>query len=566
MTFLGSGHEDAGHKDNMMSEAETAPIEKLGFGANLRVMAKELFRIDAHDEGRNIAFFHQLQSVSNARLTMDWLTIPMGAALYFMFRDQSNHAMMLAGLVGLSLVPFLAHVLIPSQLEAERDMPRLRTLAWYNIIFSCLMATSWSLLVLSVTLYSQDDSALLMGFINLGMVVIAALFFVNFPLGYLFYGTISSIALLLTARYGSMNMPWLAQPLIIVFFFMNVKTVLDQTRQFVGIMMTNQNLMAEREQHLVQERLIEAERAAKVQQDAEERASMADEGRRIAEQRSSEMMALAQSFENTIVAMVDVLATSTGKLNQSADYLGELGDAAIGDVKEVTFSASRSSQSMSSIASATDEMQLSISEIARQVGEHVQFSDRAQALAETSGDTMHNLSAEAQRIGTIVATIEAITTQTNLLALNASIEASRAGDAGRGFAVVANEVKSLADQARAATLEISGQVGGMHSSVQSAVDSIGRTGNEISSVAEIAMAIAGAIEQQRDSTGEISRNVGEAAEGADHIARLMQKLSERVQSSGEVAHSVSETSTALHIQAEELKAKTAAFLERLRAA
>lgn len=549
-----------------MSETVTETPPKDSFGKMLRRMIRELFRVDAYDEGRRIAFFHQLQSVSNARLTMDWMTIPMGATLYYLFRNDGHQGLMLSGLVGLTLVPFLAHLFIPSQMEAERDMPRLRTLGWYNIIFSTLMATSWSLLVLSVTLYSGTDASLLMGFINLGMVVIAALFFVNFPLGYLFYGSIATISLMITARFGSMHLPWLTQPLIVAFFLMNVKAVLDQTRQFVGIMTTNQKLMDEREEHRAQERLIEAERAAKAQQDAEERASLAEERRRVAEQRSAEMMALAQSFETSIVAMVDVLAFSTGKLNQSADYLGELGDAAIGDVKEVTFSASRSSQSMSSIASATDEMQLSISEIARQVGEHVQFSDRAQALAESSGDTMHNLSAEAQRIGTIVATIEAITTQTNLLALNASIEASRAGDAGRGFAVVANEVKSLADQARAATLEISGQVGGMHSSVQSAVDSIGRTGHEISSVAEIAMAIAGAIDQQRDSTGEISRNVGEAAEGADHIARLMQKLSERVQSSGEVAHSVSETSTALHIQAEELKAKTAAFLERLRAA
>lgn len=533
---------------------------------SLSRMSKELFRIDARTDRRRLAFFHQLQSVTNARLTMDWLTIPMGAILYYLFRDQSNHTLMLIGLVGLTFAPLFAHFFIPSQMTQERDMPRLKRLALYNIIFSAIMATSWSMLVCSVTLYSNDPSALLMGFINIGMVVVSALFFVNLPIGYLTYGLISTVSLLLTARYSNMNLPWLAQPLVIAFFIMNMKTVLDQTRQFVGIMTTNQNLMDEREEHLAQERLIEAEQAAKAQRDAEERASHADERRQAAEQRSSEMMALAQSFESTIVATVDALAVATGKLTQSADHLGALGDAAIGDVKDVTQSASRSSHSMSSIASATDEMQLSISEIARQVGEHVQFSDRAQALAETSGGTMQHLSLEAERIGTIVATIEAITSQTNLLALNAAIEASRAGDAGRGFAVVANEVKTLADQARAATLEISGQVGGMHASVQSAVHSIGRTGSEINSVAEIAMAIAGAIEQQRGSTSEISRNVSDAADGADHIARLMQKLSERVQSSGEVAHGVSETSTALHRQAEELKTKTAAFLDRLRAA
>ena len=48
---------------------------------------------------------------------------------------------------------------------------------------------------------------------------------------------------------------------------------------------------------------------------------------------------------------------------------------------------------------------------------------------------------------------ERIAKQTSLLALNATIEAARSGEAGKGFAVVAQEVKALASQARAASID-----------------------------------------------------------------------------------------------------------------
>ena len=57
-------------------------------------------------------------------------------------------------------------------------------------------------------------------------------------------------------------------------------------------------------------------------------------------------------------------------------------------------------------------------------------------------------SRSVEKINELTNNILSIASQTNLLALNASIEAARAGEAGRGFAVVADEIRALAENSR----------------------------------------------------------------------------------------------------------------------
>ncbi len=89
--------------------------------------------------------------------------------------------------------------------------------------------------------------------------------------------------------------------------------------------------------------------------------------------------------------------------------------------------------------------------------------------AEAVAQNIVSLSEKTQMVGDILATVNDIAEQSHLLALNAAIEAAAAGEHGRSFSVVAGEIKNLADQSKAATVQVKTILGDIQKEINTSV-------------------------------------------------------------------------------------------------
>ena len=243
---------------------------------------------------------------------------------------------------------------------------------------------------------------------------------------------------------------------------------------------------------------------------------------------SKEMGENAQSSQNhslTVAAAADEMVSTTADIAKNCEIAAKTANAA----------DSITQDGVSKVQNALNGLQI-------QVEKTKKDADQVQALVE-----------QAQKVGTIVETIDDIANQTNLLALNAAIEAARAGEAGKGFAVVADEVRALASRTSTSTQEITKMVNQIqndannaNSAMQSSLANMGSLADETSTIesllhnisSEVSTVntqitqIATAAEEQTTATSEISSNMHDITNSSealsDHAVDIAAQITESV--------------------------------------
>jgi len=254
----------------------------------------------------------------------------------------------------------------------------------------------------------------------------------------------------------------------------------------------------------------------------------------------------------------DVNATG-GKLSElvsaiisSAGGINSVLETIVGGANSLSSRTATQARSLEQTSSAVSEMAASVSENADNARRAKALSDETTSVADKgAGIAIEAVSAirlvqeSAEQISKINSLVDDLSFQTNLLALNASVEAARAGEAGKGFAVVAHEVRTLAQQSKAAADDIGLLVTQTRERIEAGGRMVEATGTSLSDIRK-------RISSLEDAIGEISSASDVQSRQVTEISQVVSELDGETQSNAQLAGTSEETARDLAFRAEEL--------------
>ena len=282
--------------------------------------------------------------------------------------------------------------------------------------------------------------------------------------------------------------------------------------------------------------------------------------------RLNELVSRVRGVTLGITGTATQLSGASRQQEEVAQTFGASSAEIAAAVRQITATGGELLKGMEQLSTAASES----SRLATEGREGLQaMGTTMDGLAAATGSVAERLAAineKASSINAIVDTITKVADQTNLLSVNAAIEAEKAGESGRGFLVVAREIRRLADQTAAATLDIETTVRQMQGAVSGGVmemdrfseqvrrgvDSVGQVGQRLTQVIDRVGAVEGRF-------GEVTQGMHSQVQGAEQIRQSMDALAQNASRAREATREFAEASATLQDSLTQLRAAVNLF-------
>ena len=235
--------------------------------------------------------------------------------------------------------------------------------------------------------------------------------------------------------------------------------------------------------------------------------------------------------------MLDTLRTQTSEMIEGASTLASSISQITATVSQMATSSTETSSSIAEITATVEEVRQTVQVSSQKANQVVEVASKASNVSDSGkqatddtiqgikrikdemeyiADSIVKLSEQTQSIGDIINAVNDLADQSNLLSVNASIEAAKAGEHGKGFAVVAQEVKSLAEQSKNATNDVTSILSDIQKATSAAVMATERGGKTVEDGVTLSA-------QAGESIGILAQNVTESSQSALQIASSTQE-------------------------------------------